>query len=266
MSLGGPGTEPDLVIRVDAFLPWRGATSWRIEKRGRERMQAALPGTALSRSLMKFARSRGISRASIRWEILAERDGGRQSERTAQYQLALPARDSTPAFIGEVRLILPDGYQYQSVQASAAIRIRLAAADAAAGFVGDPRITIADLIDVFLAAWETAALVIPLALVEDPAAVPLAGPPLAELYVRAGEKYVDGRPEYKELPHVLDLSPLGKATGSQLRQGGISVTAPLEIGRDERLLLVRQAVARMAANQWGFIEVDDDLDIGVQLA
>ena len=156
-------------------------------------------------------------------------------------------------------------YQYQSVQASAAIRIRLAAADAAAG-VGDPRITIADLIDVFLAAWETAALVIPLALVEDPAAVPLAGPPLAELYVRAGEKYVDGRPEYKELPHVLDLSPLGKATGSQLRQGGISVTAPLEIGRDERLLLVRQAVARMAANQWGFIEVDDDLDIGVQLA
>lgn len=30
---------------------------------------------------------------------------------------------------------------------------------------------------------------------------------------RAGEKYVDGRPEYKELPQVMDLSPLGKATG-----------------------------------------------------
>lgn len=69
-------------------------------------------------------------------------------------------------------------------------------------------------------------LVIPLALVEDPAAVPLGRPPVAELYVRAGEKYVDGRPEYKELPQVMDLSPLGKATGSQLRQGGISVVAP----------------------------------------
>ena len=71
-------------------------------------------------------------------------------------------------------------------------------------------------------------LVIPVALVEDPAVVPLSGPPLAELYVRAGKKYIGGQPEYKELLEVMDLSPLGKVTGSQLRQGGISVTTPLE--------------------------------------
>jgi len=57
----------------------------------------------------------------------------------------------------------------------------------------------------------------------------------------------------------MDLSPLGKATGSQLRQGGISVVAPLEARSDQRRLLVRKVVTRMAANQWGFIEVDDDL-------
>lgn len=147
------------------------------------------------------------------------------------------------------------------MQASAELRIRLAAVEAAAGGTADPRLGIAELVDVFLAAWETATLVIPLALVADPIAVPLAGPPVAELYVRAGQKSVNGRPEYKELPQVMDLSPLGKATGSQLRQGGISVVAPLETGNDERRILVRQAVARMAANQWGFIEVDDDLGL-----
>lgn len=168
----------------------------------------------------------------------------------------IPADDGSPAVTAEARLILPNGYQYQSVQASAALKIRLAPVEAA-----DPRVSIAELLDSFVAGWETAMLVIPLALVEDPVAVPLGGPPVAELYVRAGEKYVDGRPEYKELPQVMDLSPLGKATGSQLRQGGISVVAPLEASSDGRRLLVRQAVARMAANQWGFVEVDDDLGL-----
>jgi len=255
-QLGQPGTEPDLVIRVDAFLPWRGASGWRIERRGRERLQAALPGAALSRSMMTLARSRGIGPAQPDWEILTERDGGRQSERTAQYRCVLPADDGSPAVTAEARLVLPNGYQYQSVQASAALRIRLGAVEAA-----DPRVSIAELLDSFAAEWETAMLDIPLALVEDPAAVPLGGPPVAELYVRAGEKYVDGRPEYKELPQVMDLSPLGKATGSQLRQGGISVVAPLEASSDERRGLVRQAVARMTANQWGFVEVDDDLGL-----
>jgi hypothetical protein len=39
------------------------------------------------------------------------------------------------------------------------------------------------------------------------------------------------------------------------------VVAPLEASSDERRLPVRQAVARMAANQWGFVEVDDDLGL-----
>jgi hypothetical protein len=71
-QIGQPGTEPDLVIRVDAFLPWRGALGWRIERRGRQRLQAALPGAALSQSMMTLARSRGIAPARPDWEILTE--------------------------------------------------------------------------------------------------------------------------------------------------------------------------------------------------
>jgi hypothetical protein len=52
----------------------------------------------------------------------------------------------------------------------------------------DPRLSIAELLGIFAAGWETATLVIPLVLVEDPVAVPLAGPPVAELYVRAGRE------------------------------------------------------------------------------
>ena len=258
--VGGPGTEPDLVVRADAFLPWRGSASWRIDKRGRERLVAALTAAGLVPSMLTLAGRRGITNAQPPpWEFLPERDGGRQSERTAQYRCVVRAPDGTPALTAEARLVLPDGYQRQSVQASAALKIRFASIEDADG-AADPRLTLAELLDVFAAAWETAMLVIPVALVEDPAVVPLSGPPVAELYVRAGERYVDGRPEYKDLLEVMDLSPLGKVTGSQLRQGGISVTAPLESSSEERRLLVRTAVARMAASQWGFIEVDDDLD------
>lgn len=73
--------------------------------------------------------------------------------------------------------------QYRSVKASAALWIRLAAVEAE-----DPRLSIAELLGIFAAGWETATLVIPLVLVEDPVAVPLAGPPVAELYVRAARE------------------------------------------------------------------------------
>lgn len=49
------------------------------------------------------------------------------------------------------------------------------------------------------------------------------------------------------------------ATESQLTQGGTSVTAPLEPSAEGRQVLVRQAVYRMAVNQWGFIEANDPL-------
>jgi hypothetical protein len=55
--------------------------------------------------------------------------------------------------------------------------------------------------------------------------------------------------------------PLGEVTGSQLRQGGIGATASLEASAEERRLLVRQAITRMAVNQWGFIEADENLHL-----
>ena len=121
-QIGQPGTEPDLVIRVDAFLPWKGASGWRVQRRGR--LQAALPGAALSQSMMALARSRGIASAQPDWEILSERDGGRQSERTAQYRCVLPADDGSPAVTAEVRLVLPNGYQYQSASPGGEPHIR----------------------------------------------------------------------------------------------------------------------------------------------
>src|SRR5262249_24090388 len=162
-----------------------------IEKRGRERMQAALPSASLTQAMMMLARSRGIGQAHPPWEIISERDGGRQSERSAQYQCAVSARDGLPAFTAEARLILPDGFQHQSVEASAGLRIRLATVDAPAGGTIVPRLSVTELVDTFLGEWETATQAILLALAEDPIALPLAGPPRAELYVNAVQKYVD---------------------------------------------------------------------------
>lgn len=255
-----PGAEPDLVIRADMFLPWRGADSWRIDKRGRGRLLDALPAADLTTCMATLASRRGIGETDPGWDIIPERDGGRQSEQTAQYWSVLRATEGPLACTGEAMLVLPGGHRRESVQASAAIRIRLAP-DGIPEENANRRLTVTELVDALAAAWQTAMLVIPLALVEDPVAVPLAGPPIAELYVRAVEKYVDGRPEYSNLPDLIDLSPLGRATGSQLRQGGISVTAPLETSPEERKGLVRRAVHRMAVNQWGFIEADDTLGL-----
>jgi hypothetical protein len=58
----------------------------------------------------------------------------------------LPASDGSPAVTAEARLVLPNGYQYQSVEASAALRVRLAAAEAA-----DSRVNIAEPLDIFVA-------------------------------------------------------------------------------------------------------------------
>jgi hypothetical protein len=39
------------------------------------------------------------------------------------------------------------------------------------------------------------------------------------------------------------------------------VTAPLESSAEDRQLLMRQAVYRMAVDQWGFIEADHTLGL-----
>ncbi len=225
-------------------------------------MHGALPGSELSRVLMELAARRGLTQPQPPWTFVPEQEGGRQSERGAQYRCALLAPDATLApLTAEARLILPNGFQHQSVQASAEIRVGFASLKATADTSADLRLSVGEMIEVFMAAWDTATLVIPKALVEDPIAVPLAWPPRAEMYMRACEKRVDGVPQYQELPQFVDFSPLGQATGSQLRDGGITVTAPLGLGKDERRSLVVQAVARMAAGQWGFIEVGDDLSL-----
>jgi hypothetical protein len=108
-QIGQPGTEPDLVIRVDVFLPWRGATSWRIEKRGRERLQAAVPGAALSQSMMTVARHRaGPARPGRSWPsgtAVGSPSGPRNNS-------ARSPRRPSPAFTAEARLVVPNGYQY----------------------------------------------------------------------------------------------------------------------------------------------------------
>src|SRR5260370_10229242 len=141
--MGGVGGEPDLVLRVDAFMPWRGATEWRIEKRGRERMHGALPGSELSRVLMELAARRGLTQPQPPWTFVPEQEGGRQSERGAQYRCALLAPDATLApLTAEARLILPNGFQHQSVQASAEIRVGFASLKATADTSADLRLSV----------------------------------------------------------------------------------------------------------------------------
>jgi len=122
------------------FLPWRGADSWHINKRGRKRLLEALLHAALTLSMLALAGSRGIRDVAPGWDIIPEREGGRQSERTAQYRSTSRAADGAAAFTAEARLVLPGGYQQHSVRASAALKVRFAPAED-----GNGRLTVAEL-------------------------------------------------------------------------------------------------------------------------
>ncbi len=256
--VGTPESTPDLVLRVDAFLPWRGATGWSIDGRGRRRMLAALRDSELSQALLALSGRRGLTAPRLMWEPIDQQRGGWQSERSAQYSAGISASDDSSALVAEARLMLPDGIQQHSVQASAAIGVRLGGMQAGSDEAADLRVSVPELIKVFVAGWATATLVIPQGVVEDASLVPLIGPPRVELYVRAVKKHIDGVYNYTELAQLIDLSPFGTASSNQLQQGGITIVAPLGPSGAERQELVCQALIRIA-RQWGFIEVDDDL-------
>jgi hypothetical protein len=259
--------EPvDLRLRAVADLPWlvREAQP-EITRARRARLRAALATAELSNAIPALSGRRGATLTAQSWATAVGEDS-HQSDRAAQFRSLLVSPKGVPAVSANVILQLPAGPYESSVLGIAELRVRFAAWRAAMEGVGaavtddtDLRLSVPEVVEALVSAWDTAAMIAPLAAAEDPPAVLLGGPPFVEMHVKAGPEVPTsfGDPQ-RGLRDVVDLSALGEPTRDDMRtETGFRAVAPLGIGRQERLGLVVSGLVRLA-HSWGYIDADSN--------
>jgi hypothetical protein len=228
LPIAGPA---DLTVRAIAILPWQLDDDLEITRRTRELIETALPHAGISALIPVLSRWRGTKITPPRWE----RASGPEVQQTG-----LHARydQTSPAVRVVARLMLPS-----SSTSAITVSVEFQAA-------ADFRVTANEIVELWTAAWHTATVVLPGALVPDPGHAALLAPPTVELHVKTE----------RSLPDVADLSVFGTPEGQPGSQGAVTVVAPIGLGDNERRAWATTALTRMARG-WGFAEADEsDLD------
>ncbi len=222
LPVAGPA---DLTVRAIATLPWQLDDDLEITRQTREQLESALPRAEVSE--FRFHR-RGASIPALRW-VRASGPDVRQTGRDARYDQS--AGESMRAV---ARVMLPNS--------------RTSAITVSVEFQANLRITASEIVELWTAAWDTAAVVVPGALVAEPGNAVLLAPPTVELQVKT------------DVPEAVDLSVFGKPEGRPNPQGAVTVVAPIGFGRDERRAWATKALTRLARD-WGFVDAEEsDLD------
>jgi len=177
----------------------------------------------------------------------------------------LASPDGTPALSVEVILQLPDRVLMSSVLGCAELRVNFAAWRTALQAIGGQmpedvasQLSIGEIVEVLVAAWDVAAMVAPLAAVDDPALMPPAAPPFVEVHLQTSAPITTSTGRQLLLSDVIDLSAFGEpAREDTRRETGMRVTAPLGIDRQHRRRLVVSGLARLARS-WSYIDADED--------
>ncbi|SEC02759.1 SEFIR domain-containing protein [Amycolatopsis tolypomycina] len=237
LPVAGPA---DLTVRAVATLPWQFDDDVVITPQVRELIEAALPDAPISTLLPALSLLRRARTAPARWERASGRDA------RYDYSLRNPAGGDT-AVRAVARILLP-GDRTAAVTVSVEFQANFAAwASARPGRnTADLRITANEIVALWTAAWHTATVVVPGALVPDPERATLLAPPTVELQVKA-----DG-----SLPAVADLSAFGEAAGQPGPEGAVTVVAPIGLRRTKRRAWAARALTRLA-RAWGFADADE---------
>ena len=261
-ATSGSGRPHGACGRAVAMGP--GEDGFEITREVRRRLETALPRMKLDAMLSLLSSRRGGAVAVPAWT----RPTGanvHQSGRVARYESVLTALRDEVAAGASVRVILPEGRE-RIVWIFAEFQVNLEtwrAALTSATRAADFRITAAEIVELWHAAWEAATAIVPGALVDDPAAVPLMAPPKVELQVKS-----DDPAEYRhgELLHLAtlsglaDLSAFGASTDMSIQEGALTVIAPIGLDDESRRKLVIEALTRLA-REWGYIDADES-DLG----
>jgi hypothetical protein len=244
LPVAGPA---DLTVRVVATLPWQLGDDVEITRRTRDLIEAALPEAPISTLLPALSLLRRARTAPARWERARGPDV-RQTGRDARYDYTVrsPAGGST-AVRAVARILLPAGRPW-AVTVSVEFQANFAAWASARpdGTAAGLRVTANEIVELWTAAWHTATVVVPGALVPDPECAALLAPPAVELHIKADTS----------LSAVADLTAFGKPGGLPGPQGAVTVVAPIGLGRTERRAWAARALTRMARD-WGFADAEE---------
>jgi hypothetical protein len=223
LPVAGPA---DLTVRAIATLPWQLDDDLEITRLTRKLIETALPQAEITAQIPILSRRRGLPLSWLRWER-ASGPHVRQTGRDARYD-----QEAGESMRAVARIMLPNSL-------TSAITV-------AVEFQANLPITANEVVELWTAAWDTAAVVVPRALVPDPANAALLAPPTVELQVKT-----DGT-----LTDVVDLSVFGKPEGRPGPQGAVTVVAPIGLGRTERRAWATKALTRLARD-WGFVEAEE---------
>ncbi|MFJ3363493.1 hypothetical protein [Streptomyces anthocyanicus] len=250
-EIGTGGQTPALRLRALVNLPWAEASTLEVGRSRRTQLEQLLPHSAVAGAVTLLSRRRGAELPAARWE----RGPFGNSGRSAGYTCAIAGPDGTPAVTTSVMLALPTTTE-SSVVASADVLIENPEAWAAALGPGwNTQLGLDEVQAVLLAAWETAAELLP-DVVGDPASLTWAAPPTTELRITSEQPAHNG--VLPVLDALVDLGPLGPNDNGPRPKLAVTITAAPAMDRAERQHLLREALVHMA-HAFGYFDAETDV-------
>lgn len=252
---GGPN-PPQLRARVLAVLPLAGADTAKISP---DRLDAVLPRLPFS---ALAAITTALSRGRVFAGSWAPGRNGNASDRLS-YACEITAPDGQLALSAEVMMTLPPASRGFAVVTCAEVRVENF--DAWSRVLDDPaadlRWSVDDLVEFFVAAWDTATELLPQLIdgAEDgsPASPRWAGVPRVELSIGTESRHDQQAGEQLVLANVFDLEPFGPSDRrDQLTELFVAVHSAPGLDADSRRRLVRSVLVEMA-HRYGFMQVRD---------
>lgn len=177
--------EMDLRLRVAMRIPLLAEGS-RITGKGRSRMLAGLPATGLASVVVGLATRYGLEPGELSWQETPEPAGYNDTLRAA-YQHAIAGPDGRTALHAALRLMLPHGYDAARAIVDLSVDFDAVRPGTSVGtpalVPADLQVTSSEIAAFFSCAWQ-AAMVLPLAGIEDLLEMPPAGPPRLEFCIQ----------------------------------------------------------------------------------
>ncbi|MFH9821297.1 RNA-binding domain-containing protein [Streptomyces sp. NPDC017230] len=250
-EIGTGGQTPALRLRALVNLPWAEASTLEINKSRRTQLEQQLSHSAVAGAVTTLSRRRGAELPAARWE----RGPFGNSGRSAGYTCTIAGPDGTPAVTASVMLALPTTME-STVVACADVLIENPEAWAVALRPGcDTQLGLDEVQAVLLAAWETAAELLP-DVVGGPASLKWAAPPTTELRITSEQPAENG--VLPVLDTLVDLGPLGPNDNGPRPKLAVTITAAPAMDRAKRLHLLREALVHMA-HAFGYVDAEADV-------
>ncbi|MFD7645079.1 RNA-binding domain-containing protein [Kitasatospora sp. NPDC059795] len=244
---------PTLRVRALATLPWAAAREPEVTPERRRTLLQALPFCPLAVAARTLSLRHGIDLPAGAWV-----PGPHRNAADAVSYSSTGRSEGGAAFTAAVMLALPNAMD-STVVSCADMRLESAAAQPSApaeSRASGPgrRLSLEEVEETLLAAWRTATGVLPGAVVDTSAPRQWSQPPTVLFQIAAGSPHGTAAPP---LDLLVDLTPFGDSDRAPLTEMSVTVTADPQLTEEERRLLLRRALVRMA-QAFGYIDAAED--------